>query len=81
MRAATKPDGEEYFEYVFIYVDDCLVILHNPEAILREEIGKNFNLKKESNPVDVAQYATARGIQEEPAFAWCGNHIPYARGM
>ena len=25
---------------------------------------------KESNPVDVAVYATARGIQEEPAFSW-----------
>ena len=33
-RAATKPDGEEYFEYVLLYVDDCLVISHKPEAIL-----------------------------------------------
>ena len=29
---------------------------------------------KESNPVDVAEYATARGIQEEPAFSWW---VPY----
>ena len=29
---------------------------------------------KESNPVDVAEYATARGIQEEPAFTWW---VPY----
>ena len=48
MRAATKPDGEEYFEYVLLYVDDCLVISHKPEAILREEIGKHFKLKEES---------------------------------
>ena len=47
IRAATKPDGEEYFEYVLLYIDDCLVILHNPEAILREEIGKHFKLKEE----------------------------------
>ena len=34
------------------------------------------NLKdfKESNPVDVAEYVTARGIQDEPAFAWW---VPY----
>ena len=48
MRAANKPDGEEYFEYVLLYVDDCLVILHNPEVIRREEIGKHFKLKEES---------------------------------
>ena len=35
-RAATKPGGEEYFEYVLLYVDDCLVISHKPEAILKE---------------------------------------------
>ena len=29
---------------------------------------------KESNPVDVAEYATSRGIQEEPAFTWW---VPY----
>ena len=48
MRAATKHNGEEYFEYVILYVDDCLVISNNPEAILREEIGKHFKLKEES---------------------------------
>ena len=29
---------------------------------------------KESNPVDVAEYVTAREIQDEPAFAWW---VPY----
>ena len=29
---------------------------------------------KESKPVDVAEYATTRGIQEEPAFSWW---VPY----
>ena len=48
MRAATNPDGEEYFEYVLLYVDNCLVISHKAEAILREEIGKHFKLKEES---------------------------------
>ena len=48
MRAATKPNGEEYFEYVLLYVDDFLVILHKPEVILREEIGYHSKLKEES---------------------------------
>ena len=29
---------------------------------------------KESNPVDIVEYATACGIKEEPAFAWW---VPY----
>ena len=36
IRAATKPDGEEYFEYLLLYVGDCLVISHKPEEVLRE---------------------------------------------
>ena len=28
MRPATKPDGEEYYEYVLVYVDDILAISH-----------------------------------------------------
>ena len=48
MRAANKPYGEKYFEYVLLYIDYCLGISHKPEAILREEIVKHFKLKEES---------------------------------
>ena len=48
MRDATKPNGEEYFEDVLLYVDVSLVISHKPEAILMEEIGNHFKLKEES---------------------------------
>ena len=47
-REATKPDGQEYYEYVLLNVDDCLVISHKPEATLRKEIVKHFRLKEES---------------------------------
>ena len=48
MRKAEKPDGSKYWEYVLIYTDDCLCISHKGEHVLREEIGKYFNLKEES---------------------------------
>ena len=54
MRADTKPDGEKYFEYVIIYVDDCLVILHKPESILREEIGRSFQTQGGVNRNSIA---------------------------
>ena len=48
MRAALKSDGSEYWEYVLLYCDDALVISENGEKLLREEIGKYFELKEES---------------------------------
>ena len=48
MRQKTKSDGSEYWEYVLLYCDDTLVISENCEDVLRNEIGKYFELKEES---------------------------------
>ena len=48
MRPATKADGSEYWEYVLLYCDDTLVISERGESVLREEIGKYFELKEKS---------------------------------
>ena len=54
MRPATKSDGSTYYEYVLLYVDDALVVSENPERILREELGKYFELKEASiGPPDI----------------------------
>ena len=42
MRVAMSDEGQEYYEYVLLWTDDCLVISHRPE------IGKYFKLKEES---------------------------------
>ena len=34
-RAATKPDGFEYYEYLLVYVDDLLVLSHNPTVVMK----------------------------------------------
>ena len=41
-------DSSPYYEYVLLYTDDILVISDNAEAILKEEIGKHFELKPDS---------------------------------
>ena len=46
MRAATKSDGSSYWEYVLLYVDDALCISENAERVLRDEVGKYFELKE-----------------------------------
>jgi Reverse transcriptase (RNA-dependent DNA polymerase) len=46
LRAAIKGDGEEYYEYVLMYVDDILVISIDPRSIL-EDVQRTFKLKND----------------------------------
>ena len=47
-RSAKRTTGEEYYEYVLLYVDDVLVLSDRAEQVLRQEIGQQFVLKEES---------------------------------
>mgnify|MGYP003326537431 FL=1 len=49
MRPATKIDGEEYYEYVLVYVDDILALSVDPTTIM-ENIQQRFKFK--NNKVD-----------------------------
>ena len=44
MRPAVKPDKEEYYEYVLVYVDDILSISHAPKLIM-DQISQGFKFK------------------------------------
>jgi len=48
MRSAENNNGEKYFEYVLLYVDDCLAISHRSEDLFRNEIREHFELKDKS---------------------------------
>ena len=45
LRPAIKPDGEEYYEYVLMYVDDILAISIDPTEILKSMEGKTVKYK------------------------------------
>ena len=47
-RPATKKDGTPYMEYCLLYVDDVLIVSENAEAVMRNEIGRYWNLKEDS---------------------------------
>ena len=47
MRLSKLKNGVDYYEYILLYVDDCLVISDNPEESLRK-LGKYFKLKEGS---------------------------------
>ena len=40
MRPAIKSDGNTYYEYILLYVDDALVVSENAESILHNELGR-----------------------------------------
>ena len=46
MRNYKRGNGTAYYEYVLLCVDDCLVIYDNAENVIREDIGKYFELNK-----------------------------------
>ena len=48
MRPSIKRDGTSCYDYVLLYTDDALVISENAEQILRDELGRYFELKEES---------------------------------
>ena len=50
MRLATKPDGEEYYEYILVYVNDIISVSHKALEVMEEIKGtfkfKNDDIKK-----------------------------------
>ena len=43
-KAETRPDGFEYYAYMLLYVDDCLCVHHDGEAVLNE-LDNYFKMK------------------------------------
>ena len=35
MRAVVKPDGEKYYEYILVYVDDMLCVSYDPMGLMK----------------------------------------------
>ena len=62
-KAAVKPNEFEYYAYVLLYVDDCLVIHHDGDSVL-DEIDKYFPMKPTSKgKPDIYLGAKLREVQ------------------
>ena len=46
MRPAVKLDGEEYYEYILMYVDDILAISMQPRDVMKD-IERRFKFKND----------------------------------
>jgi hypothetical protein len=63
LRAATKGDGEHYYEYVLMYVGDILAISCNARQIL-EEVQVTFKLKNDK--IELPEFYLGAKLQLKP---------------
>jgi hypothetical protein len=77
MRPAIKSDGTKVWDFVLMYTDDTLVISKNAESILRNEMGKYFELKQESiGPPNIYLGGHLRQVKLKNAVdAWAFSYI------
>jgi hypothetical protein len=47
LQPACKPDGTKYYQYVLIYVNEILVVSHDPDQVMKM-LGEHYTLKKGS---------------------------------
>ena len=79
MRSATRTYGLDYYEYILLYVDDCLCISENPKPALLQ-VDKNFPIKPASlGPPKTYFRGTVSKIQlPNGVHAWAFSSSPYA---
>ena len=82
MRPAIKDSGEEYWEYVLLYVDDALCVSMNGEHVLNNKLGKYFYIKEGSVGLPdiylgnkVTQVTLANGVK---AWGWSSSQYVQA---
>ena len=63
LRAASKGDGEQKYEYILMYVDDILAISCDPRAIL-EDVQKTFKFKNDK--IEPPEFYLGAKLQEKP---------------
>ena len=81
MRPAIKSNGNTYYEYILLYVDDALVVSENAESILRNELRRYFHLTEESiGPPTVYPGGRVCKVQlENGVWAWSFSSSQYVQ--
>ena len=79
LRPAKKDDGSACYEYILLYTDDVLAIGSNAERLIRDGIGRYFELKEESiGPPDIYLGGKMREVTlENGVKAWAFGSSQY----
>jgi len=81
MCPAIKANGSSCYEYILLYTDDALAIGVNPEHMLRNEIGRFFELKENSigPPCIYLGGHTCKVVLENGVEAWAFGSSQYVQ--
>ena len=81
MRPAMNADGSSYYEYILLYTDDAVVVSENAEEILRNKLGKYFELKPSSiGPPSLYLGSRVRKVSLDNGFkAWAFSPSQYVQ--
>mgnify|MGYP001272535206 CR=1 FL=1 len=81
MRPAMKSDGSTHYEFILLYTDDALVISDNAESILRNDLGRYFELKESSiGPPKIYLGGQVRKVQlDNGVNAWAFSSSQYVQ--
>ena len=71
MRPATKPEGDEYYEYVMLYVDDVMAASHNALQVM-EDLGQGVKYKNNNiaPPTDYLGAQLSKKILPNGTYCW-----------
>jgi hypothetical protein len=80
LRTATRQDGEAYYEYLLVYVDDLLALSEQPKVIL-DDINSYFHLKPESvgTPDLYLGAKLSKTTMPNGVVAWCNSSHRYVQ--
>ena len=77
MHLGTKPDGEEYFEFMLVYVDGVLSISHDPLTSMAE-LQRSFKFKNDNiKPPEVYLGARLQGKTINGTKCWTMTSVDY----
>ena len=81
MRKAKRADNTDYWEYVLLYVDDCICISTDPEDIVRKTIAKYFLMMEASiGEPDVYLGGKVRKVELDTGeICWAFSSLQYVQ--
>ena len=79
MRPAAKPDGEEYYEYLLVYVDDILCVSDDPKVPMLEIVASLRFKKDKIEPPDMYLGATLEEKELNGEKLWTMSSTKYIK--
>ena len=85
LRRNVKPGGQEYYEYLLVYVDDILVVSHDPQAVMND-LSEHYTLKagsvkppKEYLGSDISTFDVPPTGTSPPSTCWSMSSETYIK--